>query len=255
MNATYTTENDSYYGTLLHLKRATGESRFPLYDEIGSARGLVDASATVTDTYDMDTFGRPVASTGSTPNPYRYGAAWGYMSDPSGFLQLGARYYWPEVGRFVQQDPAREDTNWYAYADGNPVLKGDPAGRGAIACAKRKLRSAARRIQNTGRALMSRVSNTASRFSGEADGDKMQHCYVACRMARAGFRATVYYGQRLWELAGPGPESDEDTRAADVGAFECGSDKKPGGCPRGRGKSNAQHCEDCCRGKVRDHQY
>jgi hypothetical protein len=40
---------------LLHLKRASGESRFPLYDEIESARGLVDASGAVTDTYDIDT--------------------------------------------------------------------------------------------------------------------------------------------------------------------------------------------------------
>ncbi|MFB3883180.1 MAG: hypothetical protein ACE149_18075 [Armatimonadota bacterium] len=73
--AAYTTQNDSYYGTLLHPKLATGESRFPLYDEIGSARGLVDASGAVTDTYDMDTLGRPGTPTGSTPNPYRYGAA------------------------------------------------------------------------------------------------------------------------------------------------------------------------------------
>jgi RHS repeat-associated protein len=128
VNATYTTEDDSYYGTLVHLKRATGESRFPLYDEIGSARGLVDASATVTDTYDMDTFGKPIASTGSTPNPYRFGAAWGYITDPSGFLQLGARYYWPEVGRFVQQDAIGEGVNWYAYARNNPIAQIDPSG-------------------------------------------------------------------------------------------------------------------------------
>jgi RHS repeat-associated protein len=133
VNATYTTENDSYYGALLHLKRATGESRFPLYDEIGSARGLVDASGVVTDTYDMDTFGRPVASTGSTPNPYRYGAAWGYMSDPSGFLQLGARYYWPEVGRFVSQDPEGEGINWYAYVRNRPTARIDPEGLKTVA--------------------------------------------------------------------------------------------------------------------------
>ena len=84
--ARYTTENDSYYGTMLHLQRNTGESRFPIYDEIGSARGLIDASGTVTDTYDMDTFGRSLGSTGSTPNPYRYGAAWGYITESSGGL-------------------------------------------------------------------------------------------------------------------------------------------------------------------------
>jgi len=126
--ARYTTENDSYYGTLLHLKRYTGESRFPLYDSIGSARGLANASGSVTDTYDMNTFGLELSGTGSTPNPYQYGAAWGYITDPSGLQQLGARFYWPELGRFVQQDPIRDAMNWYAYAGDNPVVYIDPVG-------------------------------------------------------------------------------------------------------------------------------
>jgi len=142
VNATYTTENDSYYGALLHIQRATGESRFPLYDEIGSARGLVDANGAVTDTYEMDTFGKPVSTTGTTPNPYREvypersrsGAAWGYITDPSGLLQLGARYYWPEVGRFVSQDPVGRERNAYAYASDNPLRGIDPQGWQAEKC-------------------------------------------------------------------------------------------------------------------------
>jgi len=128
VTATYMTEGGSYFGSLLHLQRATGESRFPMYDLTGSARGLVDANGAVTDTYEMDTFGKPVSTTGSTPNPYRFGGAWGYMTDPSGFLQLGARYYWPEVGRFVQGDPLRLPGNRYAYVWNNPVLWIDPPG-------------------------------------------------------------------------------------------------------------------------------
>jgi len=27
------------------------------------------------------------------PNPYRFGGVWGYMTDPSGLVQLGARFY------------------------------------------------------------------------------------------------------------------------------------------------------------------
>jgi RHS repeat-associated protein len=82
----------------------------------------------VTDTYEMDTFGKPVSTTGSTPNPYRFGAAWGYITDPSGFLQLGARYYWPEIGRFITQDPTGDGMNWYAYAGDNPLAGVDPTG-------------------------------------------------------------------------------------------------------------------------------
>jgi hypothetical protein len=44
--------------------RSSSVSRFPLYDSIGSGRALVDASGAITDTYHMDAFGRPVASTG-----------------------------------------------------------------------------------------------------------------------------------------------------------------------------------------------
>jgi RHS repeat-associated protein len=128
VQARYTTASGSYYAPLLHLWRVTGESRFPMYDLTGSVRGLLDAAGGVTDTYTLEAFGKQRSSTGTTPNPYRYGAAWGYITDPSGFLQLGARYYWPEVGRFVSQDPIGYARNWYAYAPGNPVIWFDPEG-------------------------------------------------------------------------------------------------------------------------------
>jgi RHS repeat-associated protein len=125
----YTLEDGSYSGSLLIINFPSSNiPRFPLYDEIGSARGLVDSSGTVTDSYDMDTFGTELGSTGSTPNPYRYGAAWGYITDPSGLLQLGARFYWPEVGRFVSQDPERDDESWYVYVADDPVSSIDPTG-------------------------------------------------------------------------------------------------------------------------------
>ena len=44
-------------------------------------------------------------------------------------LQLGARFYWPEVGRFVSQDPIGTGSNWYAYANDNPVYWIDADGR------------------------------------------------------------------------------------------------------------------------------
>jgi len=43
-------------------------------------------------------------------------------------LQLGARFYWPEIGRFISQDPIGEGGNWYAYVGSNPVVRKDPTG-------------------------------------------------------------------------------------------------------------------------------
>jgi RHS repeat-associated protein len=115
---------------MLHFKHATAGSRWPMYDAIGTARRVVDDSRAVTDAYSLDAFGVEFASaTGSTPNPYRYGGAWGYITDGSGLLQLGARFYWPELGRFVQQDPIGDGMNWYVYANGNPVVWVDPEGQ------------------------------------------------------------------------------------------------------------------------------
>ena len=41
---------------------------------------------------------------------------------------MGARFYWPELGRFIQQDPIGDDNNWYAYAANNPLVYIDPTG-------------------------------------------------------------------------------------------------------------------------------
>ena len=128
-----TTESGSYYAPLQHMWRSGNISRYPMYDGIGTSRGLVNDSATITDTYQLDAWGHQIASSGSTQNPYKYGAAWGYITDPSGLLQLGHRFYWPELGRFVQRDPVGATEYIYAYGGNQPSLYIDPEGLRASA--------------------------------------------------------------------------------------------------------------------------
>jgi RHS repeat-associated protein len=45
----------------------------------------------------------------------------GKEKDASGLYYFGARYYDPEVGRFISEDPGQDGTNWYGYCDGNRV--------------------------------------------------------------------------------------------------------------------------------------
>ncbi|MEK6536046.1 MAG: RHS repeat-associated core domain-containing protein, partial [Actinomycetota bacterium] len=72
---------------------------------------------------------------------FGYAGAWGYQrattslsSDPYRdgfpFLHVGARYYDPASGRFLQRDPIgiRGGTNVYEYAGSNPVYVVDPSG-------------------------------------------------------------------------------------------------------------------------------
>jgi RHS repeat-associated protein len=127
--ARYTTESSSYYQPLMHLWIASGGlSRYPLYDAQGTVRRLADDSGAKTDFYTHSAFGYEYPPTGSTPNPYRFGGAWGYITDPSGMLQLGARFYWPEIGRFMQQDPAKKGIDLYLYGENRPLRRIDPTG-------------------------------------------------------------------------------------------------------------------------------
>ncbi len=40
----------------------------------------------------------------------------------AGLIYLRARYYDPQNRRFTQEDPARDELNWYAYCGNNPVM-------------------------------------------------------------------------------------------------------------------------------------
>ena len=89
-----------------------------MYEPYGARRGLVDV--------------------GDDPT----GGAWyaGHLEDPTtGLLYAGARWYSPQIGRFLGLDPADFDEanvhsfSRYAYANNNPYAFVDPDGREGIA--------------------------------------------------------------------------------------------------------------------------
>ena len=88
--------------------------------------GLVSAAGTQTKTYAYDAFGNEKDRVGSDPNPFRYCGE--YFDVESGAYYLRARYYDLSVGRFTQEDTAKDGLNWYSYTGGNPVLFIDPTG-------------------------------------------------------------------------------------------------------------------------------
>jgi RHS repeat-associated protein len=52
--------------------------------------------------------------------------------DNTGLDYFGARYYDPEVGRFISVDPGKQGTNWYEYCFDNPVKMVDLDGNYAM---------------------------------------------------------------------------------------------------------------------------
>jgi RHS repeat-associated protein len=113
-------------------QRKGGTDAFFHTDWIGSTRYLTAGNGLGIPTgYRFDAFGNQSAGAGIDQTSLKFAGAWGYQSDVAMHLQLlGARYYDPEVGRFLSPDPIGflDGLNLYAYCGNNPVSKVDPTG-------------------------------------------------------------------------------------------------------------------------------
>jgi len=110
------------------------ERLYYMHDGLGSVRQLVDTTGQMQTNYAYDPFGVSVVE-GDESNPYQYtGEAWDAEVE---LLYLRARYYQPEVGRFITKDSWAGDIwrpgtlNGYAYVVNNPVNLLDPTGMDA----------------------------------------------------------------------------------------------------------------------------
>ena len=59
-------------------------------------------------------------------NPFRYCAE--YYDSETEFIYLRARYYSPDLQRFISEDPIRFAENWYAYCGNMPIIYVDKTG-------------------------------------------------------------------------------------------------------------------------------
>jgi RHS repeat-associated protein len=106
-----------------------GTITYLVADRLGSVRGTVTASGTLTNTTSYDAWGNPQTSGGlASHTPFGYA---GSYTDPTGLTYNIRRYYDPQTGQFLSVDPAVDQTEApYAYADGDPVDSTDPLGLG-----------------------------------------------------------------------------------------------------------------------------
>lgn len=102
-------------------------------DVHGDTVKLVSAETPINSEYHYDAFG--IQFSESTPevfNPYQYNGK--YSDGETGFYYLNARYYNPEIGRFMQEDTyhgnvqSTSSLNLYNYCASNPVTLEDGTG-------------------------------------------------------------------------------------------------------------------------------
>jgi RHS repeat-associated protein len=106
---------------------SSGKVSYLTADSLGSVRGIVSSTGSLTATTSYDAWGNPEGSGGLTSyTPFGY--AGGY-TDGTGLVYLINRYYDPQTGQFLSVDPDVNETHDpYGYTAGNPVSNTDPTG-------------------------------------------------------------------------------------------------------------------------------
>jgi len=99
-------------------------------DGLGSVTALTDSTSNIIKEYKYSVFGKIVDETGDSTlaNPFTYTAR--EYDKETGNYYYRARYYSPEMGRFISEDPLglAVDNNFYQYTINNPINMVDPLG-------------------------------------------------------------------------------------------------------------------------------
>ena len=106
---------------------AASGNRTLLTDALGSVLALADEAQVIRTRYAYSPYGETRQAGQEDPNPLQYT---GRESDDTGLYYYRARYYDPELRRFISSDPIGlvSGPNAYSYVENNPLRYTDPSG-------------------------------------------------------------------------------------------------------------------------------
>jgi len=95
-------------------------------DGLGSISSLSDPAGALANTYTYDAFGNKLSSMGALANSFQFTGR--EFDSETSLNSYRARYYSSSIGRFIGEDPLRDDTNLYRYVLNRPSTLTDPTG-------------------------------------------------------------------------------------------------------------------------------
>ena len=134
MRTVGTTVTKYVYGHGLISEETNNTVKVYHFDYRGSTVAITDVNGNISDTFEYDTYGLLTSRTGTSDIIFCYNGRDGVVTDKNGLLYMRARYYSPDMRRFVNADILHgkisdsTSLNRYSYVNGNPVSFVDPFG-------------------------------------------------------------------------------------------------------------------------------
>ena len=122
------------YGNGLIGEEVSGEFKTYHFDFRGITVAIIDENGNIIDTFKYDTYGNVTEHIGNSTVIFGYNGRDGVVTDKNGLIYMRARYYSPDMRRFVNADILHgqisdsTSLNRYSYVNGNPVSFVDPFG-------------------------------------------------------------------------------------------------------------------------------
>jgi RHS repeat-associated protein len=201
------------YGTqvdqVLVQENGNGDLLWALADYQGSVRDVVDSQGNTLNHIVYDSFGNVTSQANSAVN-FRFGYTGREFDVETGLYYYRARYYDPQTGQFIGQDPlsfGAGDSNLYRYVGNSPMNFTDPSGMNWFSDRLNDAKNAASTAKYGIQGLTNFYSNP----------DEVKDAIQGVRIASHDAMETAKYGAQGYQ------ETIEQVRRDPIGTIKDGS--------------------------------